>query len=56
MHSNQYGIWEIFIPNKMDGSPGIPHNSQVKVLKFNIYLYYLFSLKYFYYPKYLNIQ
>jgi len=31
MHSNQYGVWEIFVPNKIDGSPSIPHNSKVKI-------------------------
>jgi len=31
MYSNQYGVWEIFIPNKLDGTPGIPHNTKVKV-------------------------
>jgi 1,4-alpha-glucan branching enzyme len=31
MYSNQYGVWEIFIPNKKDGTPGIQHNTKVKI-------------------------
>ncbi|KAF9439219.1 alpha-1,4-glucan branching enzyme [Entomortierella beljakovae] len=30
MKKNQYGIFEIFIPNNSDGSPAIPHNSKIK--------------------------
>jgi hypothetical protein len=28
---NEYGVWEIFLPNNADGSPAIPHGSRVKV-------------------------
>ncbi|KAM7255145.1 hypothetical protein ACFE04_020386 [Oxalis oulophora] len=31
MTQNQYGVWEIFLPNKADGSPAIPHGSSVKI-------------------------
>lgn len=29
---NEFGIWEIFLPNNADGSPPIPHGSRVKVM------------------------
>jgi len=28
---NQFGVWEIFLPNNSDCSPAIPHKSKVKV-------------------------
>jgi hypothetical protein len=28
---NEYGVWEISLPNNADGSPAIPHGSRVKV-------------------------
>ena len=28
---NEFGVWEIFLPNNVDGSPAIPHGSRVKV-------------------------
>jgi len=31
---NEYGTWEIFLPNNADGSPAIPHGSRVKVYFF----------------------
>ncbi|KAJ0027524.1 hypothetical protein Pint_35900 [Pistacia integerrima] len=31
MTRNEFGIWEIFLPNNADGSPSIPHGSRVKI-------------------------
>ncbi|XP_027072580.1 1,4-alpha-glucan-branching enzyme 1, chloroplastic/amyloplastic-like isoform X3 [Coffea arabica] len=31
MTQNEFGVWEIFLPNNADGSPPIPHGSRVKV-------------------------
>ncbi|XP_039057127.1 1,4-alpha-glucan-branching enzyme 1, chloroplastic/amyloplastic-like [Hibiscus syriacus] len=31
MSQNEFGVWEIFLPNNADGSPPIPHGSQVKI-------------------------
>ncbi|KAM2450931.1 hypothetical protein TB2_008350 [Malus domestica] len=31
MTQNDFGVWEIFLPNNADGSPAIPHGSRVKV-------------------------
>uniref|UniRef100_A0ABL6WPK7 Glycoside hydrolase family 13 N-terminal domain-containing protein n=1 Tax=Cannabis sativa TaxID=3483 RepID=A0ABL6WPK7_CANSA len=31
MMRNEFGVWEIFLPNNADGSPAIPHGSRVKV-------------------------
>ncbi|TPX51806.1 1,4-alpha-glucan branching enzyme [Synchytrium endobioticum] len=31
MKRNEYGTWELFLPNKPDGSPAIPHNSKIKL-------------------------
>ncbi|KAH0837368.1 hypothetical protein HID58_092396, partial [Brassica napus] len=31
MTRNEYGVWEIFLPNDADGSPAIPHGSRVKI-------------------------
>lgn len=28
---NDFGVWEIFLPNNADGSLPIPHGSRVKV-------------------------
>ena len=28
---NEYGVWEVFLPNNADGSSPIPHGSRVKV-------------------------
>ncbi|RDX89785.1 1,4-alpha-glucan-branching enzyme 1, chloroplastic/amyloplastic, partial [Mucuna pruriens] len=28
---NEFGVWEIFLPNNVDGSPPIPHGSRVKI-------------------------
>lgn len=27
---NQYGVWELFLPDGPDGAPAIPHRSKVK--------------------------
>ncbi|KAF5473600.1 hypothetical protein F2P56_010200 [Juglans regia] len=34
MTQNEFGVWEIFLPNNADGSPPIPHGSRVKVTFF----------------------
>ncbi|KAG4204845.1 hypothetical protein ERO13_A04G065400v2 [Gossypium hirsutum] len=31
MSQNEFGVWEIFLPNTADGSPAIPHGSRVKI-------------------------
>ncbi|KAH1195362.1 1,4-alpha-glucan-branching enzyme 1, chloroplastic/amyloplastic [Glycine max] len=31
MTRNEFGVWEIFLPNNVDGSPPIPHGSRVKI-------------------------
>ncbi|KAF9957715.1 alpha-1,4-glucan branching enzyme [Modicella reniformis] len=31
MKKNEYGVHEIFLPNKADGTPAIEHNSKVKI-------------------------
>uniref|UniRef100_A0A0E0G7M7 1,4-alpha-glucan branching enzyme n=1 Tax=Oryza nivara TaxID=4536 RepID=A0A0E0G7M7_ORYNI len=31
MSKNEFGVWEIFLPNNADGSSPIPHGSRVKV-------------------------
>ncbi|XP_058107902.1 1,4-alpha-glucan-branching enzyme 2-2, chloroplastic/amyloplastic isoform X1 [Magnolia sinica] len=31
MTRNEFGVWEIFLPNNADGSPPIPHGSRVKI-------------------------
>ena len=31
MKKDQYGVWEIVIPPKADGSAAIPHDSKIKV-------------------------
>ncbi|XVF07723.1 hypothetical protein REPUB_Repub06bG0164300 [Reevesia pubescens] len=31
MNRNEFGVWEIFLPNNADGSPAIPHGSRVKI-------------------------
>ncbi|XP_074580303.1 1,4-alpha-glucan-branching enzyme 2-2, chloroplastic/amyloplastic-like isoform X2 [Curcuma longa] len=31
MTKNEYGVWEVFLPNNADGSPPIPHGSRVKI-------------------------
>ncbi|AED90637.1 1, 4-alpha-glucan branching enzyme protein soform SBE2.2 precursor [Arabidopsis thaliana] len=31
MTRNEFGVWEIFLPNNTDGSPAIPHGSRVKI-------------------------
>lgn len=31
MTRNEFGVWEIFLPNNADGSPAIPHGSRVKI-------------------------
>ncbi|KAA0043906.1 1,4-alpha-glucan-branching enzyme 2-2 [Cucumis melo var. makuwa] len=31
MSRNEFGVWEIFLPNNADGSPAIPHGSRVKI-------------------------
>ncbi|KAG6514530.1 1,4-alpha-glucan-branching enzyme 1, chloroplastic/amyloplastic-like [Zingiber officinale] len=31
MTKNEYGVWEVFVPNNADGSPPIPHGSRVKI-------------------------
>lgn len=41
MTRDQYGVYEIVLPNNADGTPAIQHNSKVKVLV---------STKYFHTP------
>lgn len=36
---NEFGVWEIFLPNNVDGSPPIPHGSRVKVIHYNKFNY-----------------
>ncbi|VAH47604.1 unnamed protein product [Triticum turgidum subsp. durum] len=31
MTRDDYGVWELFLPNNADGSPAIPHGSRVKI-------------------------
>ncbi|XP_075095813.1 1,4-alpha-glucan-branching enzyme 1, chloroplastic/amyloplastic-like [Nicotiana tabacum] len=31
MTRNEFGVWEIFLPNNADGSPAIPHGPRVKL-------------------------
>ncbi|XP_024527573.1 1,4-alpha-glucan-branching enzyme 2-2, chloroplastic/amyloplastic [Selaginella moellendorffii] len=31
MKKNEYGVWELFLPNNADGSAAIPHGSRVKI-------------------------
>ncbi|KAL8154456.1 hypothetical protein V2J09_012216 [Rumex salicifolius] len=31
MSKNEYGVWEIFLPNDADGSSAIPHGTRVKI-------------------------
>ncbi|PON56004.1 Glycoside hydrolase [Trema orientale] len=31
MTRNEFGVWEVFLPNNADGSPAIPHGSRVKI-------------------------
>lgn len=31
MKKNEFGVWEIFLPNNIDGSPAIAHGSRVKI-------------------------
>ncbi|XP_039125047.1 LOW QUALITY PROTEIN: 1,4-alpha-glucan-branching enzyme 2-2, chloroplastic/amyloplastic-like [Dioscorea cayenensis subsp. rotundata] len=31
MTKNEFGVWELFLPNNADGSPPIPHGSRVKI-------------------------
>ncbi|CAL9183351.1 unnamed protein product [Musa hybrid cultivar] len=31
MTQNEYGVWEVFLPNHADGSPPIPHGSRLKI-------------------------
>ncbi|TPX31684.1 1,4-alpha-glucan branching enzyme [Synchytrium microbalum] len=31
MKRDEFGTWELFLPNKPDGSPAIPHNSKIKI-------------------------
>ncbi|KAL2250744.1 UNVERIFIED_CONTAM: 1,4-alpha-glucan-branching enzyme 1, chloroplastic/amyloplastic [Sesamum indicum] len=31
MTRDEFGVWEIFLPNNVDGSPAIPHGSRVKI-------------------------
>ncbi|KAM7468289.1 hypothetical protein LguiB_015851 [Lonicera macranthoides] len=31
MTRNEFGVWEIFLPNNVDDSPPIPHGSRVKI-------------------------
>ncbi|KAL5807547.1 hypothetical protein ACOSQ4_030280 [Xanthoceras sorbifolium] len=31
MTQNEFGVWEIFLPNNADGSPPVPHGSRVKI-------------------------
>ncbi|CAA0818856.1 1-4-alpha-glucan-branching enzyme 2-2-chloroplastic/amyloplastic [Striga hermonthica] len=31
MTRDEFGVWEIFLPNNADGSPAIPHGSRVKI-------------------------
>lgn len=36
---NEYGAWEVFLPNNADGSPPIHHGSRVKVCSMGTWLY-----------------
>ncbi|GJM85150.1 hypothetical protein PR202_ga01576 [Eleusine coracana subsp. coracana] len=38
MSKNEFGVWEIFLPNNADGSSAIPHGSRVKEPKINTYV------------------
>ncbi|XP_070035959.1 1,4-alpha-glucan-branching enzyme 2-2, chloroplastic/amyloplastic-like [Nicotiana tomentosiformis] len=38
MTRNEFGVWEIFLPNNADGSPAIPHGPRVKVCSFSTVL------------------
>eukprot|EP00270_Netrium_digitus_P010440 TRINITY_DN323_c0_g1_i5.p1 TRINITY_DN323_c0_g1~~TRINITY_DN323_c0_g1_i5.p1 ORF type:complete len:870 (+),score=237.80 TRINITY_DN323_c0_g1_i5:78-2612(+) len=31
MKKNEFGVWELFLPDSADGSPAIPHGSRVKI-------------------------
>ena len=31
MKKNEFGVFELFLPNEADGSPAIPHGSRVKI-------------------------
>ena len=31
MTKNDYGVFEVFMPNHADGSPAIPHGTRVKI-------------------------
>lgn len=37
---NEFGVWEIFLPNNTDGSPAIPHGSRVKVTKKSLHSFF----------------
>lgn len=32
MKKDNYGVYEIFLPNKANGTPAIEHNSKLKVM------------------------
>ena len=42
MKKDEFGIYEIFLPNNANGTPAIEHNTKVKVRKKNDY-YWLVS-------------
>ena len=31
MLQDEFGVWEVFLPDNADGTPAIPHGSRVKV-------------------------
>ena len=43
---NEFGVWELTIPYKEDGSSPIPHGSKVKVSVENIVFVYICDLPY----------
>lgn len=42
---NEFGVWEVFLPNNADGSSPIPHGSRVKVGVFFLLGAFLFCLR-----------
>ena len=41
---NEFGVWEIYLPNKVDGSPPITHGSWVKVIFLvSVLFYFIFG-------------
>lgn len=40
---NEFGVWEIFLPNNADGSTAIPHGSRVKVTFLSDWFHFVIS-------------